>query len=268
MPVSAIDAGMSRIAKRYLRAAILGLMMSSASLVGCTETPQAATGAPTNGKRLFYVGLALYSEHWSENDVVELAGELRDASKFFVVPMIASNVTSDRGIYPIADDAAIASLIRSAAAQAGPDDVIFVDISTHGAPRALASKVGDGPLTELTSRELARKLAPLAGHRSVIVISACFSGSLIADLRAPDRIIITAARADRTSFGCAPDSRHTFFGDAELRAFAQPDHSLHQVFGNIRDDVAGMERAKRYTPSEPQVSVGAGVSDLYETPAF
>ena len=91
----------------------------------------------------------------------------------------------------------------------------------------------------------------------MIIISACYSGSLIGDLRAPERIIITAARADRSSFGCAAGNRHTFFGEAELHAFGQPDRSLHQVFTAIRDDVAAHGSGARYPPSEPQVSVGA-----------
>lgn len=228
----------------------------------------AASAQQQDKKHLFYIGLGLYSEPWSENDVVGLAGQLQQISKYNVVPLIASNVVAAEGRYPVADDATIANLIDAAARKAGPGDLVFVDISTHGAPEVLARKVGNGRPSELSSRELARRLAPLSGHRTVIVVSACYSGSLIRDLRAPERIIITAARADRSSFGCSPDSRHTFFGEAELRAFAQPDRSLHEVFGAIQKDVAAMERRARYTPSEPQVSVGSDVADLYEAPLF
>ncbi len=69
----------------------------------------------------------------------------------------------------------------------------------------------------------------------MIIISACFSGSMIGDLRAPERIIIAAARVDRSSFGCAPDRHNTFFGEAELHAFGEPNRSLRQVFAAIRD---------------------------------
>ncbi len=234
---------MGRTARCCFQAAVVGLTVGSASLAGCAE-PQAAllvqqqaASAPEKVSRLFYIGLGLYSEPWSENDVVELAERLQDASQYRVVPMIASNVTSGARHYPIADDATIATLVTSAATQAGPDDIVFVDISSHGASRMLARKIGNHAPTALSSRELARKLEPLAGHRTVIIISACYSGSLIGDLRAPERIIITAARADRSSFGCAPDSRHTFFGEAEVHAFGQQDRSLRQVFAIIRDDV-------------------------------
>jgi hypothetical protein len=111
-------------------------------------------------------------------------------------------------------------------------------------------------------------LAPLAGHRTVIVISACYSGSLIGSLRSPDRIIATAARADRSSFGCAAGNRHTDFGDAELHGFGDRGRSLRQVFTAIRNDVARMEEADQLRPSDPQVWVGGNVIDLYDAPVF
>ncbi len=230
--------------------------------------PAPAANTSEAGGRLFYIGLGLYSEPWSENDVVELAGTLQSSSHYRVVPTIASNFAAGHRRYPVADDTTIAALVTTAARQAGPDDIVFIDISSHGARHVLARRVDDNPPTQLSSRQLARQLQPLAGHRTVVVVSACYSGSLIGDLRAPDRIIITAARADRSSFGCSPDSRHTFFGQAELDAFGQPDRSLHQVFAAMRDDVARMESDRRYQPSEPQVWVGDGVAWLYEAPVF
>jgi hypothetical protein len=264
-----------RIARRCLHAAVSGAALASVVLGGCAQ-PQTtllaqqlqSANEPAQGKRLFYIGLGLYSESWSENDVVELADKLRSASQYRVVAMIASNVASAASPFPVADDPTIEALVDAAAQQAGPDDIVFVDISSHGSPRVLARKVGNRPPTALPSRELARKLEPLAGHRTVIVVSACYSGSLIRDLRAPERIIITAARADRSSFGCAPGNRHTFFGDAELHAFGQQDRSLHQVFTAIREDVARMEAESGYQPSEPQVWVGSEVAGLYDAPVF
>jgi Peptidase C13 family len=229
--------------------------------------PAAALGQDA-GKRLFYIGLALYSEQWSENDVVELGDKLREDSRYQLVPMIASNLHSHDGRFPIGDDHTILSFVRTAAEQAAPQDLIFVHISTHGAPYELARRIGEGETTALGSRELARMLAPLAGHPTIIVISACYSGSLIRDLREPRRIILTAARADRSSFGCGAGNRHTLFGEAELKAFGEHDRSLREVFAVIRRNVAQMEHRQHFTPSEPQVSVGADVAGLYEEPGF
>ncbi|HET7879915.1 MAG TPA: hypothetical protein VFL55_03450, partial [Acetobacteraceae bacterium] len=112
-------------------------------------------------RRIFYIGLGLYSEQWSENDVVDLATRLQSVSRLRVLPAFASNVSPARRRYPVADDATVAALIGAAARQAGPGDLVFVGISTHGAPKLLARKVGNAPPTELSARELARWLAPL-----------------------------------------------------------------------------------------------------------
>src|SRR5690349_2350396 len=241
----------------------LGLLVVAIALV-----PTAALADRDAEGRLFYVGLALYSEQWSENDVVELGDKLREDSRYQVVPMIASNFRSRGGRFPIADDATILSFVRTAAAQAAPQDLIFVHISTHGAPYELARRIGEGETTGLSSRELTRILAPLAGRPTIIVISACYSGSFIRDLRGPRRIILTAARADRSSFGCGAGNRHTLFGEAALNAFREPDKSLRQIFKVIQRNVAGMERRQHFTPSQPQISVGAAVADLYDAPRF
>jgi hypothetical protein len=229
---------------------------------------QVADAAPPGARRLFYVGIALYSEMWSQNDVVDLAAKLQSTANYHVVPVIASNVIGTEKSYPIAGDTEIRSLVNNAAEQARPDDLVFVDISTHGGRGVLASKLDGNPPTMVSARALAELLAPLAGRPTIVVISACYSGSLINDLRAPEWIVITAARADRSSFGCVATARHTFFGEAELHAFGQRDRSLRQVFSIILEDVARMEQEKHYTPSDPQISIGANAAALYNAPVF
>jgi hypothetical protein len=81
-------------------------------------------------------------------------------------------------------------------------------------------------------------------------------------------IIVTAARADRASFGCRPAAQHTYFGEAVLRSFGQRDRSLKQIVANIWTDVAAQERAHGNPPSEPQVFVGQHMTGFYAEPVF
>lgn len=255
----------------------LCLLVALILLVGCVDSAQQASllaaqqakaDSATARPRLYYIGLGLFSESWSANDVVELGDELRQTADFAVVPLIAANFRDDPPRYPLADETTIANLVKTVAGRARPDDVVMVHFSTHGSHGALASKIDDRQVTAVSGYTLANLLAPLAAHRTVIIISACYSGSLIDSLRAENRIIITAARADRSSFGCEAGAKHTFFGEAELYGFGQQHRSLHQAFLAIRDDVARMERERHYRPSEPQVFVGAKMVDLYEAPVF
>jgi len=220
-------------------------------------------------KRLFYIGLALFPEKWSENDIVDLGTRLRQVSNYDIVPLIASNeIVSLPETYPVADEAAIEALVHTAAKGANDNDLVFIYISTHGNRGALQSKVGTFTEQMVSAGELAQLLQPLAGHRTVIFLSACFSGSLLNELKSEDRIIVTAARADRASFGCRPAAQHTYFGEAVLRGFAQRNRSLEQIVADIRTDVAAKERARGHTPSEPQVFVGQHMTGFYPEPVF
>jgi hypothetical protein len=229
-----------------------------------------AVSLETGGrKRLFYIGLALFPEKWSENDVADLASQLREVSDFDLISLIASNViVSLPETYPVADEAAIDALVRAAAERANSNDLVFVYISTHGSKGALKRKIGTFPEDTVSAGGLALLLQPLAGRRTVILLSACFSGSLLSELKSEDRIIVTAARADRASFGCKPSAQHTYFGEAVLRSFRQRGRSLEQIVAEILKDVAAQERAHGQTASEPQVYVGQHMTAFYAEPVF
>ena len=47
-----------------------------------------------------------------------------------------------------------------------------------------------------------------------MVISACYSGGFLDALKDEDTLMITAARHDRQSFGCADENEFTYFGRA------------------------------------------------------
>jgi len=133
---------------------------------------------------------------------------------------------------------------------------------------ALKRKIGTFPEDTVSAGGLALLLQPLAGRRTVILLSACFSGSLLSELKSEDRIIVTAARADRASFGCEPAAQHTYFGEAVLRSFGQRSRSLEQIVADIGTSVAAQERAHGETASEPQVYVGQHMTAFYAEPVF
>ena len=234
------------------------------------SAPVAAVVAPQIRPKLWYLGLGMQGETWSENDVVEVADRLqRVAPGFEVMPMLLSNrIAGMPERYPGVDGRSVEDAVASIAASAGPDDLVMVYVSTHRAPELLGVGARGRPLPSIGVRAVQRWLAPLQGHDTVLVLSACFSGSFIPALKDAHRIIFTAARADRTSFGCQAGAEHTVFGAAFLDALT-PDASLHAVVDRTRAAVRRREHEMRVSdPSLPQISVGSDVSRLYETPLF
>ncbi len=97
---------------------------------------------------------------------------------------------------------------------------------------------------------------PAAPSPAWWVVSSCFSGQFVPVLAGDNRVVITAARPDRTSFGCGELDQYTFFDDCFLRALAQVG-DFAVLGGKVQECVAFREeQLKASPPSEPQVSVG------------
>ena len=86
----------------------------------------------------------------------------------------------------------------------------------------------------------------------MIVVSACFSGSFIQPLADNHTIVITAARRDRTSFGCSDQRDLTYFGEAFFRDALPHAPDLRAAFDDAREDIRAREKEERVTPSQPQ----------------
>jgi hypothetical protein len=91
------------------------------------------------------------------------------------------------------------------------------------------------------------------------VISACYAGGFIEPLKDPDTVLITAAAADRTSFGCSDDRDLTYFGEAFYRDALPRATSLQDAFQLARAAIATREQAEHVTASDPQAYFGARI---------
>lgn len=144
----------------------------------------------------------------------------------------------------------IAAAMQTVAAKAKGGCLIY--FTSHGVPEGII--VGD---TVLAPNQMRDMVGAACGSRpAVIVMSACYSGQFVAPLQGENRIVMTAARPDRTSFGCGELDHYTFFDDCFLRAMPMADD--FPGLGNlVQQCVAEREvQMKATPPSEPQVSVG------------
>jgi hypothetical protein len=92
------------------------------------------------------------------------------------------------------------------------------------------------------------------------VISACYAGGFIDALEDDHTIVLTAAAADRTSFGCADDRDLTYFGEAFYRDALPKAKSLRAAFETALASIARREQAEGIEASNPQASYGVDVS--------
>jgi Peptidase C13 family len=161
--------------------------------------------------------------------------------------------------------ATIEGLARSLQAAAGgldgEKDVLFVILTSHGSPDGLAVKAGRLMQT-LTPSHLAELLARTGVRHKVVVISACYSGVFIPRLASPDVLVITAADADHSSFGCMDNAKWTYFGDAFFNIALRHAASLNEAFLDARSLVRKRELRERFEPSNPLMAGGANVQSL------
>ncbi|WP_343698586.1 C13 family peptidase [Caulobacter sp.] len=137
-------------------------------------------------------------------------------------------------------------------------------ISTHGSP--------DGVIlgkAMLRPNRLAAMLDEACPNRpSVVVISACFSGVFIPALQKNDRLILTAARPDRASFGCGESDKYPYFDDCFLSSAPQAK-DFAALGAGVQACVARKEKETGAEPaSEPQVWVGAALRPMLPLYAF
>mgnify|MGYP001422092171 CR=1 FL=1 len=72
----------------------------------------------------------------------------------------------------------------------------------------------------------------------------------------PTSLVIAAARADRTSFGCDDKREWTHFGDAYFNRALRQETSFRKAFERARRLVARWETKGRLVPSLPQIMGG------------
>jgi len=150
-------------------------------------------------------------------------------------------------------------LARIAALRPGPGEACLVFVTSHGQRGEGIWLAYSGEF--LRPAELAQALsAGCARAPTVVVASGCFTGGFTA-LRAPNRIIVTAARADRPSFGCAVERTYAVFDECLLSSLPQ-EATWRGVVDATRRCVGQRENDMQATPSEPQATFGTKVRNL------
>ncbi|WP_417661982.1 C13 family peptidase [Pseudomonas sp.] len=155
---------------------------------------------------------------------------------------------------PMATRESIRRAVEGIAQRTGPEDVVFIYLTSHGSRNhELNLDVPRIQFADLPASELASLLKPLAARDKIIVISACYSGGFIPELKNQQTMLMTASRADRVSFGCSDDNDFTYFGRALFaNALSQTD-DLERAFKQARTEVSQREKEQGFAPSEPQI---------------
>jgi hypothetical protein len=153
------------------------------------------------------------------------------------------------------------------------EDLLVVFVTSHGGQDGAVALQEAGRLGgALRALHLRTSLQAAGIQTKLVIVSACFSGHFILPFSNPDTVVLTAAAADKTSFGCEPSRDWTFFGDALFNHALRGGASVTQAFDEARGIITTWEtdmhdvwqakpaaaRAREQEPlaSNPQVAAG------------
>ena len=157
------------------------------------------------------------------------------------------------------------SLRATGAAMDRDKDTLVVVLTSHGSPDGLAIVAGRREDT-LTPADLRHMLDASGARYRVVIISACYSGVFVPALADPRTLVITAAAADRPSFGCEDGATWTYFGDALFNRALRSAPTLALAFDEARRIVTAREQREGFEPSNPQIAGGSELLALLARP--
>jgi hypothetical protein len=211
---------------------------------------------------LYYVGFAGYAPEDVFYNEVRGARRVLDA-RFDAAgrSLLLVNRPETLDTLPLAGVRNLREALKGMARIMDPrEDILFLLITSHGAADVVAVEFEPFPLRDLTARDVRAALDRAGLTWRVVVVSACFSGSFIDDLADDNTLVLTAAREDRTSFGCANGRDFTEFGRRFFDRALWRDVSFVAAFAEAKERIAAFERAEGIVASEPQIFEGAAIA--------
>ena len=139
------------------------------------------------------------------------------------------------------------------------EDILFLFLTSHGSQTQFSLQLSPLKLNQLEPAQLRKMLDETGIKNRVIVVSSCYSGAFIKPLTDEHTLVISAAAANKTSFGCSNESDWTYFGDAYFNQALRKTRSFLEAFTLAKTQIAAREKKEKIEPSDPQMAVGAAM---------
>jgi hypothetical protein len=213
--------------------------------------------------QFYFVGFAGYGhEEVFKREVLAVRQLFDDRFGTKGRSVVLINHPSTLNDIPLASTSNLETVLRRIGKLIDPSrDTLFLFLSSHGVEHRVIVEMPGVALRSLTPHQLKSMLDRSGIERRVIVVSACHSGSFIPALANANTLVITASRADRTSFGCEDKRQWTYFGDAYFNRALREETSFRRAFERAKKLIALWESRDQLTPSLPQIAGGDGLSE-------
>ena len=161
---------------------------------------------------------------------------------------------------PIASKTSIERALQSIAKKMDVnEDVLFLTLTSHGGDKVIEMSNPPLALDNVDAKWLRQSLDKSGIKWRVIVVSACYSGSFINELKSPYTLVITASAANKSSFGCSNEAEYTYFGQAFFAESLPKLRRFQPAFEAASKRIAEREKMMGFEPSEPQLVMGEAI---------
>lgn len=176
--------------------------------------------------------------------------------------LVLENHPATLATHPLATWSNLEAALDGLAQVMKPDqDILLLYLTTHGSEdHTLLVDMDPLPLDQIGAPDLGAILKARPFKWKVVVVNACYSGGFVPPLRGAGTLVLTAARSDRSSFGCGSDSDATYFGRAWLIDALNRTPDFIAAFRQASAEIDAWERQDHLLPSQPQIDQGTGIA--------
>ncbi|MFO1015526.1 MAG: C13 family peptidase [Caulobacteraceae bacterium] len=239
--------------------AAAAFLLAACGVPGQPKAPARPTGpSPFNRWAIVVVGGDWRSTDGDETPIFDNAR--RDVAAAFLKAGFLSRNLAELSVNPGDDDGVEETNSRNFERLAGnvtdgARGCLFY-FASHGSEQGIVFGRREG----LDPRTMNRLIDNWCGDKpTVVIVSACHSGVFVPALEGPNRMIMTAARSDRSSFGCGGTDTYPYYDACILESLPRSADFI----ALSRKVKACIERREEEEdadpPSEPQVSIGEDI---------
>ncbi|HEV2700078.1 MAG TPA: C13 family peptidase [Steroidobacteraceae bacterium] len=212
---------------------------------------------------VYFVGFAGFGEQKVFRHEAELARQVF-GSRYATGnrSLLLVNDVHDRRTYPLASFDNLRIALNAIGRRMHPErDTLVLMLTSHGNDEdGIAITNGRMPEDALSPEDVRKILNESHIRWRVIIVSACYSGIFIPVLQNASTLLMTAADARHSSFGCDDTRDLTYFGEALLRDALPHACSLGQAYTDMAGIIRRRESAEGEIHSNPKLFVGPRIA--------
>jgi hypothetical protein len=225
-------------------------------LIATVERMDRGTAA---GGDVYFVGFAGFGEQKVFRTEAELAQRVFGARYATGSrSLLLVNDIHDRRTYPLATYDNLRTAVLAIGRHMRRDrDTLVLMLTSHGNDEdGVAITNGRMPEDALSPKDVRKILNEAHIRWRVVIVSACYSGIFIPALKTDSTLIMTAADAYHSSFGCDDTRELTWFGEALLKDALPHACSLPAAYDDLARIIRQRETDAGEIHSNPKLFVG------------